>query len=140
MQGHADRDKAVIAVEAAQNWWQRASDHPPLVRQQPDTEVLSTITGFERDYARDPYAGYDKVQRLMFDVQHRDERLPLKEWVLGITIGAVAKAYPFSALASRVDAAGVLRDRVGGQEIEIRFSREHRSAHAFDRAGSRLPA
>ena len=48
--------------------------------------VLSTETGFERDYARDPYAGYDRVQRLMFDVQHRDDRFPLKEWVLGLRI------------------------------------------------------
>lgn len=53
----------------------------------PRTEVLSTETDFERDYSRDPYDGYDKVPRLMFDVQHRDERLPLKAWVMGVVIG-----------------------------------------------------
>ncbi len=72
----------------------------------PRTEVLSTDTGFARDYGRDPYAGYDRVQRLMFDVQHRDDRFAAKEWVLGVTLDGEAKAYPFSVLAQRVDARG----------------------------------
>jgi hypothetical protein len=109
-------------------------------RRHPDTQVLSTDTGFRRDYDRDPYAGYDKVARLMFDVQHRDDRLPLKEWVLGLRLGAAAKAYPFSALAQRVDAQGRLHDRLGDQSIEIRFDREHRSAEAFDARGQPLPS
>jgi len=37
-------------------------------RRYPATQVLSTDTGFTRDYGRDPYAGYDRVQQLMFDV------------------------------------------------------------------------
>lgn len=68
----------------------------------PATEVLSIDTGFERDYSRDPYAGYDKVQQLMFDVQHRDDRFPLKEWVLGIEVAGSFKVYPFSVLARAV--------------------------------------
>lgn len=108
-------------------------------RRHPATEVLSTDTGFARDYARDPYAGYDKVARLMFDVQHRDERLHAKEWVLGLRVGDVAKAYPFSALAKRADAEGRLRDTVAGQAVELHFDREHRSAQAFDAAGRELP-
>lgn len=106
----------------------------------PRTEVLSTDTGHVRDYARDPYAGYDSVARLMFDVQHRDDRLPVKEWVLGLRAGGQAKAYPFSALAQRVDAKGRLQDRVGGVPVEIRFDRTHRSAEAFDSAGKPLPS
>ncbi len=47
-------------------------------RRHPGSEVLSRDTGFERDYHRDPYAGYDQVARLMFEVQHRDDRLPAK--------------------------------------------------------------
>jgi hypothetical protein len=106
----------------------------------PATEVLSTDTGFERDYARDPYDGYERVQRLMFDVQHRDGRLPLKEWVLGVRLGGEAKAYPFSVLERRVDANGRLADRIGAQDVQIRFDRTHRSAEAFDAQGRPLPA
>jgi hypothetical protein len=106
----------------------------------PRTEVLSTDTGFERDYERDPYAGYESVPRLMFDVQHRDDRLPVKEWVLGLRIAGQAKAYPFSVLDKRVDAKGRLPDRVGSVPVEIRFDRKHRSAEAFDASGKPLPS
>jgi len=82
-------------------------------RRHPHTQVLSADTGFDRDYSRDPYAGYDRVQQLMFDVQHRDDRFPLKEWVLGIHVNGVQKAYPLSVLARTVDARGELTDVVG---------------------------
>jgi hypothetical protein len=103
------------------------------------TEVLSAETGHDRDYARDPYDGYDAVPRLMFDVAQRDERLPPKAWVLGLRVGGEAKAYPFSVLARRVDASGRLADRVGGQRVEIRFDPTHRSAEAFDQDARPLP-
>jgi hypothetical protein len=100
----------------------------------PATAVLSTDTGFARDYGRDPYAGYDRVQQLMFDVEHRDGRFPPKEWVLGVDVGGVRKAYPFTALERALGgrAAGEVVDRVGGQSVTIRFDREHRTAQAFD--------
>lgn len=105
----------------------------------PGTQVLSTQTGFARDYQRDPYAGYDSVPRLMFDVQHRDERVPLKEWVLGVEVDGAHKAYPFSALAQRVDGKGELLDTVGGRKLRIRYHAAHRSAEAFDEQGRAWP-
>ncbi len=105
----------------------------------PATQVLSTETGFERDYAHDPYAGYDRVPQLMFDVQHRDDRFPLKEWVLGLRLGGVAKAYPFSVLDRVVGRSGVLQDSVGQQRVRIRFDRSHRTAEARDTQGRLLP-
>ncbi|HUG25497.1 DUF3179 domain-containing protein [Piscinibacter sp.] len=108
-------------------------------RRHPDTQVLSTDTGFERDYSRDPYAGYDRVQRLMFDVQHRDDRFPLKEWVLGIQVNGVQKAYPFSVLVRTVDASGELTDVVAGRRFLIRYDRTHGTAEAFDAQGRAWP-
>ncbi len=107
-------------------------------RRHPATEVLSTDTGFERDYTRDPYAGYDRVQHLMFEVQHRDDRFPLKEWVLGVRINGSAKAYPFSVLERAVDPAGDMLDTLGGARLRIRYDREHRTAEAFDSDGRLL--
>jgi len=101
-------------------------------KRHPATTVLSEDTGFARDYGRDPYAGYDKVLQLMFDVEHRDDRLPLKEWVLGVQVGAVFKAYPFSTLERRVNAQGVLRDTVAGQKLRIRYDAQHQTAQVFD--------
>jgi hypothetical protein len=108
-------------------------------RRHPKTEVLSTDTGFGRDYSRDPYAGYNRIQRLMFDVEHRDDRFPLKEWVLGVEIGGKAKAYPFSVLARAVDAKGELTDTVGGKRLRVRYDRTHATAEAFDADGRPLP-
>lgn len=106
----------------------------------PRTDVLSTDTGFARDYARDPYDGYDKLPRLMFDVQHRDSRLPLKAWVLGLVIGGKARAYPFDVLDRHADAAGRFVDTLAGRRVEIRYDRVHRSAEAFDGGGRALPS
>ncbi len=105
----------------------------------PKTQVLSDDTGFTRDYTRNPYDGYEQVQALMFEVEHRDERFPAKEWVLGLRLGGQARAYPFSVLALRTDAQGRLREHIGGQDIEIRYDRVHRSAAAYDAAGQPLP-
>ncbi len=105
----------------------------------PRTEVLSTQTGFQRDYARDPYDGYDKVPRLMFDVQHRDARLPLKAWVMGLVIGGQARAWPLDWLARKADTQGRWFDQLGGQRIRIQVDRQARSAEAFDAQGRQLP-
>lgn len=105
----------------------------------PQTEVLSTDTGFARDYGRDPYEGYERIERLLFDVEHRDERLPLKEWVLGVEIDGVHKAYPFGALERATRKGNELRDVVGGKIIFVRYERAHRSARAFDEQRRPLP-
>lgn len=106
----------------------------------PDTQVLSEDTGFARDYRRDPYAGYDKVQQLMFDVSARDDRLPLKEWVVGVRVGDTTKAYPFSVLARRVDANGMFSDTVAGQRLQIRYSQRHHTAEVRAADGSAWPS
>lgn len=105
----------------------------------PGTEVLSTDTGFDRDYGRDPYAGYDRVPRLMFDVQHRDDRLRLKDWVLGVEVAGQYKAYPFSVLERATKGKGEIRDEFGGRRLRIRYDEAHRSAEAFDEQGVPWP-
>lgn len=105
----------------------------------PHTQVLSTDTGFARDYARDPYAGYERVPQLMFDVEHRDERLPAKEWVLGVTVGGARKAYPFGELERTTRGGGEIRDSLGGRTIFVRYDHRHRSAAVFDAARRPLP-
>jgi hypothetical protein len=102
------------------------------------TTVLSSDTGFVRDYSRDPYAGYDTVQRLMFSVQHRDDRFPPKEWVLGVMVNGVAKAYPFSVLERIVGPSGELGDTIAGKHLCIRYDGRHRTAEAFDDQGQAL--
>jgi len=102
------------------------------------TRVLSTETGFVRDYGRDPYEGYEQVQRLMFEVEHRDDRLPPKAWVMGLVIDGQARAYPFDWLARQTDREGWWQERLGGRAVRIHYDREARSAEAFDADGRPL--
>lgn len=103
----------------------------------PSTGVLSTATGSFRNYDRDPYIGYVDQPDLFFDVAHVDSRYPPKEWVVGIEIEGVSKAYPFIQL-KKVDSP--IRDQFNGRVITIEFNGQARSASVMDEAGKPLPA
>jgi len=64
----------------------------------PNTSVLSRHTGYQRDYSRNPYAGYEDVSGTYFPVYHHDDRLPAKTWVLGLSLGKHHIAWPLDAL------------------------------------------
>jgi len=104
----------------------------------PDTRVLSTETGFASiDYDRDPYAGYKNSNRLWFAVSNSDMRLGRKDWVLGVTIGGSAKAYPFRKMKN---STSPIQDRIGDSSVTIRFDGEHQTAVALDSSGNPLEA
>ena len=106
--------------------------------QHPATRVLSTDTGYSRDYDRDPYDGYAKQRGLHFSLSATSNRYHPKERVLGIEIDGTFKAYPFIELAQLP--SGELSDQVAGQSITVRFNREAESARAYDGDGQLLPA
>lgn len=70
------------------------------VRRHRDTKVLSTDTGYDRDYRRSPYEQYFRSPQLMFPVQPTSDRLPRKERVLGVWMENASRAYPLSAFAA----------------------------------------
>jgi hypothetical protein len=102
--------KKIAATRTSWKHW--VADHP-------STKVLSTDTGYTRNYDVDPYLGYYKAMGIMFPVGDVRTDLPAKEMVLGIEIGGMAKAYPLSHLVS-----GGTRvvDTIGGQRIRIVLS------------------
>jgi len=73
----------------------------------PGSKVLSTKTGYERDYSRNPYGNYKTSSSLLFSVTPRDERLFEKERVLGIIQNGQAQVYRFNLFT---DSIGVLND------------------------------
>lgn len=107
-------------------------------RRHPDTLVLTDKTGFDRDYGRNPYSGYEKTADLMFPAKFRAEGLHPKELVLGIVVAGKAKAYPFIELER--NGAAEFTDDVSGTAVRVRYSREHRSAEALDAQGRRMVA
>lgn len=103
----------------------------------PRTLVLSEDTGFRRDYARDPYSGYEKSSNIYFPVRFRAEGFHPKERVLGVLLGGKAKAYPFVELAK---GPGELSDTLAGQALRVRYSHKHQSAEAFDAQNRHIAA
>jgi hypothetical protein len=82
----------------------------------PGGKVLSRDTGHRRPYGANPYVGYDEptARPFLFSGQP-DPRRPPKERVVGVTVGAESRAYPWTLLAQR----GVLHDRLGGEPLVI---------------------
>ncbi|MEK9142905.1 MAG: DUF3179 domain-containing protein [Nitrospirota bacterium] len=103
----------------------------------PSTIVLSTRTGSFRNYDRDPYAGYGESSELFFDTTHFDSRYHPKEWVVGLEIDGVTKAYPFVELKK---VPSPLVDRVNGRRVTVRVNAESRSASVVDENGRPIPS
>jgi hypothetical protein len=102
----------------------------------PDTLVLSTRTGHQRDYSRDPYPGYATDRGIYFPVARLSRRYHPKEQVLGVEINGVRKAYPFAELSQ---GPRVIDDEVGGQMLRILFDPENRTARVTAADGTALP-
>jgi hypothetical protein len=106
--------------------------------QYPHSLVLSTDTGFRRDYRSSPYKDYARSERVMFPVDHKDLRLPPKARVLGVSLAGHAKAYPLTVLRRR---NAPLQDQIGNITVKIIYDADADSAWMVDiKSGKTLPA
>jgi hypothetical protein len=81
----------------------------------PGTTVLTTQTGFSRDYDVYPYGSYRTDSSLIFPANNlEDNRLHLKERVLGINVGSSSKVYPIRNFASGIE---TINDTVGDMQV-----------------------
>jgi hypothetical protein len=64
----------------------------------PNSKVVSTNTGYNRNYGRYPYGSYKTTSNLIFPVANSDPRLQNKERVLTVIIDGDAKAFQFGRL------------------------------------------
>lgn len=111
------------------SWSRWRHDHPK-------TLVLSSDTGYSRPYDRDPYAGYEESDVLMFPPSHGDTRLPPKERVLGLELKGETMAFPLSRLAA---AKAPLDVTIGGMKVTVRYDSETKTAEALA-GGDAIPA
>ncbi len=105
----------------------------------PDGKVLSTETGFFRDYGRNPYRGYDDMDNQPFLLDEpADPRLPAMERVLAVGSGGRHRLYPFKALRDQP----VINDTFGDLQLVV-FSKAN-TASVLDTAkiadGRTVPA
>jgi hypothetical protein len=82
----------------------------------PRGNVLSRDTGYNRDYGRNPYAGYDRADQspFLFDGELDGRLLPM-ERVVTISFEGVEVAYPLSVLSE----VHVVEDAPGGVELVV---------------------
>jgi len=83
----------------------------------PDGQVLSRDTGFQRQYGRNPYAGYDNINNppFLYRGPATPGELPAVARVLTIDTGEEAAAYPYEILAE----VKAVNDTIGGQDVAV---------------------
>ncbi len=122
----------IPAVPAAHTTWR------DWRRKHPDTLVLSTDTGYRRNYRSNPYRDYQRSRSLMFPVANRSREYPNKELVLGIDIDGVVKAYPFTELEEHGRTS--FEDDLGGMTVIVEWQQHDAFAAIRDSSGEILPS
>jgi len=101
----------------------------------PDTLVLTTKTGFDRDYKSSPYVDYITSPQTMFPISSMSRRYHPKEEVLGLEIDGQFKVYPFIELEK---SPAEFMDTVKGRMLTVRYDSKLRSVAVFDQQGKQL--
>lgn len=103
-------------------------------RQHPTTWVLSTNTGFARDYNTSPYLNYDKNNQLLFPVLHQNPRYHPKDRVLGVCLDGQlnnqCKGYPFAELSQ--NGRQSIFDNFAGRNLRINIDPVNQDGQVID--------
>ncbi|MDX1476190.1 MAG: DUF3179 domain-containing protein [Saprospiraceae bacterium] len=95
----------------------------------PESQVLNLNTGYMRSYGSYPYGDYRaNHDRLLFPVMPVDNRLPLKERVLGVLAGSAQRVYRFNDGSPPVE---IITDVLGGEDLVIVRSKINQLLIAF---------
>jgi hypothetical protein len=81
----------------------------------PDSKVLSTDTRSTRPYGADPYGDYYTNGEVLFPVSNKDDRLGLKEIVIGLENNGQYKAYKLQEIENKK----VINDQMKGKPIVL---------------------
>jgi len=90
-----------------------------------DSEVMTTQTGFARNYGSYPYIGrngdYREESYLIFPVENSDNRLDAKERVHGVIEGEEVRVFRFEEFENELN---IIEDNLGGQNIAVIGSKQ----------------
>ena len=103
----------------------------------PHTLVLSTKTGYDRNYNSTPYVGYDDSKSLYFPVKKRNRAYHPKEKIIGVEVNGRYKAYPFSELER---AGSEIEDSFNGKKFRVLFDSEAEAARIVNDEGLEIPS
>ncbi|WP_182013607.1 DUF3179 domain-containing protein [Haloquadratum walsbyi] len=100
----------------------------------PDTRVLSTQTGYAKNYGRDPYGSYNPLrgyyadERLLFPALHQDDRYPKKTIVHGARTPEGAAAFHKESLRQ----AGVLSGTIDELSVIAVYDPELDTGYVYE--------
>ncbi len=97
----------------------------------PDSEVLSTDTGYGRDYSSYPYGNYKESSAIFFPVNSESSRLHNKMRALGVLVENAIKIYPIDRFAT--DEPRVINDQLHGKNIVVIGHEKDNFMVAFDK-------
>jgi hypothetical protein len=100
----------------------------------PNSKILSKDTGFSRPYGADPYGDYYTSNQLYFPVSNHDNRLGLKEKVVGLDNGGggAGKGQYKAYKLQQIETQKVINDEINGKPITL-FSLHPALVRAYDR-------
>ncbi|PSW15563.1 hypothetical protein C9J01_00655 [Photobacterium rosenbergii] len=105
----------------------------------PNTLVLSTETGYQRNYQHDPYAGYSRTPRLYFPVANQAPSIySSKETVMGYKGKNGVIAFPFTEL--KKNGKATFSHTFEQQTLTVHWDAQNRSAHITNSQGQNLPS
>jgi Protein of unknown function (DUF3179) len=96
----------------------------------PASKLLSTNTGFDRQYGNYPYGSFKTNDDLIFPVSNEDNRLQKKERVLGLIAGGQTMAFVIKSFSADVSIKNVT---FGGEEFIVIGSSGKNYAAAYKR-------
>lgn len=95
----------------------------------PNGEVLSQDTGIFKPYGDDPYEGYYTSSTIISRVNNTDDRLDVKDIVMGIVINGDKKAYWVEA----VKRDEKIEEEVGEKNIIVEYNKEFEAVQIFEK-------
>lgn len=84
----------------------------------PESKVLSRDTGSSRPYGADPYGDYYTNSEVLFPVSNQDDRLGLKEIILGLENNGQYKAYKLQDIEDK----RIINDEINNKPIALSSS------------------
>jgi len=102
----------------------------------PESLILTTETGFTRDYAKSPYGNYNIEEKIIFPVSHQKEDYHPKTIVIGVERNGVFKAYPWKEIKNME----LIQDKINGKEIIIEVNKKAETALIKNNAGEAIPS
>ncbi len=119
-------DQIAISHTTWQDW---QSNHP-------ETKVLSRNTGYDRNYNRDPYSGYDKNNQVYFPVSNEDDTYHRKALVMGVVQDDFKKAYPFPELKEHKVS---FKDQLNDQMVTVYYDAKNNTGKIITEEGEEVP-